>query len=86
LEEKVISKLKVKGNQLGHLDEQTRREVTRGLPTSYSTIHLLFALPLDELATAVKTQQITPRHPSEKQRATSNKSISHLSCWVWYVR
>jgi hypothetical protein len=43
------------------LDDQTRREVTKGLPASYSTIHLLCALKPDELATAVKTKQITPK-------------------------
>ena len=59
--EKVFSKLKVIGNQLGQLDDQTRREVTKGLPASYSTIHLLCALKPDELATAVKTKQVTPK-------------------------
>ena len=61
LGKKVFSKLKVIGDQLGHLDDKTRREVTKGLPASYSTIHLLCALKPDELATAVKTKQVTPK-------------------------
>ena len=61
LGEKVFSKLKVIGGRLGQLDDKTRREVTKGLPASYSTIHLLCALKPDELATAVKTKQVTPK-------------------------
>ena len=61
LGKKVFSKLKVIGNQLGQLDDQTRREVTQGLPASYSTIHLLCALKPEELAAAVKTKQVTPK-------------------------
>ena len=61
LGEKVFSKLKVIGERLGQLDDKTRREVIRGLPASYSTIHLLCALKPDELATAVKTKQVTPK-------------------------
>ena len=61
LGEKVFSKLKVIGERLGQLDDKTRREVTKGLPASYSTIHLLCALKPDELATAVKTKQVTPK-------------------------
>lgn len=59
--EKVFSKLKVIGERLGQLDEKNRREVVKGLPASYSTIHLLCALKPDELATAVKTKQVTPK-------------------------
>ena len=61
LGEKVFSKLKVIGDRLGQLDDETRREVNKGLPDSYSTIHLLCALKPDELATAVKTKQVTPK-------------------------
>lgn len=61
LGEKVFSKLKVIGERLAKLDDKTRREVTKGLPASYSTIHLLCALKPDELAKAVKTKQVTPK-------------------------
>ena len=53
--------MKVIGNQLGQLDDQTRREVTKGLPASYSTIHLLCALRPEELLTEVKTKQVTTK-------------------------
>ena len=59
--EKVFSKLKVIGERLGKLDDKTRRAVVKGLPASYSTIHLLCSLKPEELATAVKTKQITPK-------------------------
>lgn len=59
--DKVFSKLKVIGERLGQLDDKTRREVVKGLPASYSAIHLLCALKPEELATAVKTKQVTPK-------------------------
>jgi len=61
LGKKVFSKLKVIGEHLGQLDDKTRRETTKGLPASYSTIHLLCALKPDELAEAVKAKQVTPK-------------------------
>jgi hypothetical protein len=60
--EKVFSKLKVIGERLGQLDARTRGEVLKGLPASYSTIHLLCALKSEELVTAtVKRKHITPK-------------------------
>ena len=59
--EKVFSKLKVIGERLGKLDDKTRRAVVKGLPASYSTIHLLCSLKPEELATAIKTKQVTPK-------------------------
>ena len=59
--EKVFSKLKVIGERIGQLDDKMRRDVINGLPASYSTIHLLCSLKADELATAVKTKQVTPK-------------------------
>ena len=59
--DKVFSKLKVIGERLGQLDDKTRRDVVKGLPASYSAIHLLCALKPEELATAVKTKQVTPK-------------------------
>ena len=59
--DKVFSKLKIIGERLGALNPKMRREVMKGLPASYSTIHLLCALTPEEIATAVKTKQITPR-------------------------
>jgi len=61
LGEKVFSKLKVIGDRLGQLDDKTRKEVTKGLPASYSTIYLLCALKQDELVTAVRTKQVTAK-------------------------
>ena len=83
LGKKVFSKLKVIGNQLGQLDNQTRREVTQGLPASYSTIHLLCALKPDELAAAVKTKQVTPKtsvRAANNLRQTSPLSL--VSRWA----
>jgi len=59
--EKVFSKLKVIGERIGQLDDKKRRDVINGLPASYSTIHLLCSLKADELTTAVKTKQVTPK-------------------------
>ncbi len=59
--EKVFSKLKVVGERLGELDDKTRRAVVKGLPASYSAIHLLCSLKAEELVTAVKTKQVTPQ-------------------------
>ena len=59
--EKVFSKLKVVGERLGVLDDKTCRAVVKGLPASYSAIHLLCSLKAEELVTAVKTQQVTPK-------------------------
>jgi len=59
--EKVFSKLKVIGERIGQLDDKMRRDVINGLPASYSTIHLLCSLKADELTTAVKTKQVTPK-------------------------
>jgi len=52
---KVFSKLKVIGKTLKEIDESKRAEVIKGLPSSYSTIHLLCALKPEELVTAVKS-------------------------------
>ena len=59
--DKVFSKLKVVGERLGELDDKTRRAVVKGLPASYSAIHLLCSLKPEELVTAVKTEQVTPK-------------------------
>ena len=59
--EKVFSKLKVIGERLGELDDKTRRAVVKGLPASYSAIHLLCALKPEELVTAVQSGQVTPK-------------------------
>lgn len=59
--EKVFSKLKVVGERLGELDDKSRRAVVKGLPASYSAIHLLCSLKSEELVTAVKTKQVTPQ-------------------------
>ena len=59
--EKVFSKLKVIGERIGQLDDKIHRDVINGLPASYSTIHLLCSLKADELTTAVKTKQVTPK-------------------------
>ncbi|UPH89320.1 hypothetical protein [Synechococcus sp. NB0720_010] len=62
LGDKVFSKLKVIGDRLGRLDDKTRGEVIKGLPPSYSAIYYLScALTPEELATAVKKKQVTPK-------------------------
>lgn len=61
LGDKVFSKLKVIGERLGQLDLKTRTEVIKGLPDSYSTIQVLCSLKPEELATAIKTKQVTPK-------------------------
>jgi hypothetical protein len=58
--EKVFSKLKVIGKTLLKLTETQRREVVKGLPASYSTIHLLCSISPEELVTGVKSKNITP--------------------------
>ena len=61
LGDKVFSKLKVIGERLGQLDPKTRADVIKGLPDSYSTIQVLCSLKPEELATAIKTKQVTPK-------------------------
>jgi len=61
LGEKVFSKLKVIGERLGQLDAKTRGEVLKGLPDSYSTIHILCALKAQELVNAVQRRHITSK-------------------------
>jgi hypothetical protein len=61
LGEKVFSKLKVIGERLGKLDTKTRGDVVKGLPDSYSTIHLLCGLKSEEMVTAVKKKHVTPK-------------------------
>jgi hypothetical protein len=55
---KVFSKLKVIGKTLKEIDDKKRGEVIKGLPPSYSTIHLLCALKPEELVTAVKSDAV----------------------------
>ena len=73
--EKVFSKLKVIGNTLGELKETKRREVIKGLPASYSAIHLLCSLKAEDLATAVLKGHITP-----------NSSVRAIQTYVKQVR
>lgn len=58
--EKVFSKLKVIGKHLRKLTDKERRDVVKGLPASYSTIHVLCSISTDELVTAVRTKNVTP--------------------------
>ena len=73
--EKVFSKLKVIGNTLGELKETKRREVIKGLPASYSAIHLLCTLKSEDLANAVLKGHITP-----------NSSVRAIGEYVKQVR
>ena len=58
--EKVFSKLRVIGKTLLKLNDAERREVVKGLPASYSTIHLLCSISPAELVTGVRNKSITP--------------------------
>jgi len=58
--EKVFSKLKVIGKTFLKLTDKQRRDVVKGLPASYSTIHLLCSISPEELVTGVKSKNITP--------------------------
>ena len=58
--DKVFSKLKVIGKTLLKLTDKQRRDVVKGLPASYSTIHLLCSISPEELVTGVKSKNITP--------------------------
>ena len=81
LGEKVFSKLKVIGDRLGQLDDETRREVNKGLPDSYSTIHLLCALKPDDWDSSQDKAGHT-KHRSEQQdlRQTSPFPTSVARC------
>lgn len=72
---KVFSKLKVIGKTLKEIDESKRAEVIKGLPSSYSTIHLLCALKSEELVTAVKSGAVD-----------SNMSVRAAEAYVKQVR
>lgn len=57
--DKVFSKLKVIGKTFLKLTETQRRDIVKGLPSSYSTIHLLCSISPEELVTGVKSKNIT---------------------------
>ena len=58
---KIFSKLKIIGETLLELTEAKRRDITKGLPASYNTIHSLCRLKPEELVTAVKSKCVTPQ-------------------------
>ena len=60
INDKVFSKLRVIGKQFLRLNKKEREEVVKGMPSSYSTIHLLCSLSAKEVATAVQRKHITP--------------------------
>ena len=59
INEKVFSKLRVIGKTLKELTPKQRQEVIKGLPPSYSLIHLLCSLKPEEILTSVRTKNIT---------------------------
>jgi len=56
---KIFSKLKIIGEKLLELTEAKRRDVIKGLPSSYNTIHALCSLAPEELVTAIKSKCVT---------------------------
>ena len=60
ISDKVFSKLKVIGKTLKQLTDKERRDVVKGLPASYSAIHVLCSLSPAELVTSIKNKSITP--------------------------
>jgi len=57
---KIFSKLKVIGQTLLKIDKGTLRDVIQQFPESYSAIHTLCSLELDDLLKAIKNKDITP--------------------------
>ena len=55
INEKVFSKLRIIGNTLKTLKDKDRREVIKGLPASYSTIHVLCSITPAELTTGIRS-------------------------------
>ena len=60
INEKVFSKLRVIGKTLKQLTDKERRDVVKGLPASYSTIHVLCSISPAELVTGIRNKSITP--------------------------
>ena len=60
IQDKIFSKLRVIGKTLSGLSEKHRQELIKGLPPSYSTIHILCSLKPEELLTSVRTKNVTP--------------------------
>ena len=59
INEKVFSKLRIIGKTLKTLKDNDRREVIKGLPASYSTIHVLCSITPAELTTGIRSKSIT---------------------------
>lgn len=59
INEKIFSKLRVIGKTLKELTPKQRQEVIKGLPPSYSLIHILCSLKPEEILTSVRTKNIT---------------------------
>ena len=60
IEAKTFSKLKKIGDKLNTIDEKKLKDVIKGLPPSYNTIHHLCSLKPEEVVTAVKSKCVTP--------------------------
>ena len=65
---KIFSKLKVIGETISEMDKTKRKDVIKGLPPSYSTIHVLCSLKPEELVTAVKSKCVTKTMSVRKAR------------------
>lgn len=69
INEKVFSKLKVIGKTFKDLKEKERKDAIKGLPASYSTIHVLCSLTPAELVTGIRSKSITPATTVSAARA-----------------
>ena len=59
INEKIFSKLRVIGKTFKELTSKQRQELIKGLPPSYSVIHILCSLKPEEILTSVRTKNIT---------------------------
>ena len=58
--DKVFSKLKKIGETFQALKEKDKKDVIKGLPAAYQTIHELCSLSPEELVTGIRSKHVTP--------------------------
>ena len=77
---KIFSKLRVIGKNVKELNPEQRHELIKGLPPSYSLIHLLCGLKPEEILNSVRTKNITTSTTVEGGRRYVNQvKFPHLT-------
>ena len=87
INDKVFSKLRVIGKSPEATDRQrTFRDVVKGLPASYSTIHVLCSIIPAELVTGIRSKSITSHHSQCSKGICQTGSVPCSSSNRWGKR